>query len=381
MLSCVPSLTEDRSIAVLTGLVTCEDLPCSLLSLVANELVQQSLEDSDETLQARRRALLVNLQQRHPAVLQKTFRDLLEEDKYEKSSVEHLLFSLSLVLPDSAISDGSLLAAVAGGADLVLATVSADAVVRTSAIRGLYARIAKEELNDAELVSTLVISARPELTPHWQTSVHSALLARIQDTSPSVLESLYSSPDYLLPVLLTDAPSYVLTISQVIHSQTSPANRRVLKAHLSFLITHVYPASTPEIQTQIIQELLFPLFPFSKPRHKTAALVWELIESGEKAGRAFGSLGGCVEVVRWEGSKATESGGPGAGHESMEAMANINIALATKLAGTLLLPDCITCTSDHEQRTCNSPRASLHNFHPSFRTCAAETLMRGHLRT
>ena len=108
---------------------------------------------------------------------------------------------------------------------------------------------------------------------------------------------------------------------------------------MAFVIDHFSPAVVASAEVAgldiaIFQQLLFPFLLFSKPRHKTASLVWELIEANERVpcdGMRLsrdGLLGGCVEVVRWEeGKVAADARG------NIETMANINIALATKLAG------------------------------------------------
>ena len=176
-----------------------------------------------------------------------------------------------------------------------------------------------------------------------KTSIHTALVARVQDSNVSVLEALYAKPAQLVSVLLADVNTYVDTVAQVLHAPgPTPLGRAAVKAHLSFIIGHMYPSLTqanePEHAAQILDRVLFPYLLFSKPRQKTAALVWELVEAGEQTQGSVGRsalLAGCVDAVRWEERKSSE-GGKTADEDSYrntEIMATINLALAAKIAG------------------------------------------------
>ena len=167
----------------------------------------------------------------------------------------------------------------------------------------------------------------------------------MEDTDVSVVEALYSNSTQLLPVVRADAETYINTVARILNSSSSSPSRAVVRLHLSFIATHFYPSTAEipgysEVKTLAVERVLFPQLLFSKPRQKSAALVWEIIENTEKEGVAGKSLShhellnGCLEAVRWEEGKAAEEHSSGS-YEATQTMANANIALAAKIAGTL----------------------------------------------
>lgn len=92
------------------------------------------------------------------------------------------------------------------------------------------------------------------------------------------------------------------------------------------------------MKAEIFEQVFFPFLLFSKPRQKTATIAWELIEKSEdgkaqeKAISHYELLNDTVEAVRWEEGKTPEGSAEGS-YEVTETMANVNIALAAKLAG------------------------------------------------
>ena len=69
-----------------------------------------------------------------------------------------------------------------------------------------------------------------------------ALSIRVQDFIPSVLEALYSQPAQLLPVVLAQAETYIRSLSSALHEAGSTLGRNAVKAHMTFVIAHLYPA-------------------------------------------------------------------------------------------------------------------------------------------
>lgn len=164
---------------------------------------------------------------------------------------------------------------------------------------------------------------------------------------------MYSHPTELLSVLKADKEGYVSQVAQVLSSSFTAPSRALLRSHLNFLTNHFYPSlhGSEDIEVQglknrIIHEILFPHLLFSKPRQKSVALVWEVIEASEKEGQAVGNtishhefIAGCVEAVRWEEAKAKGDQQPteeevGSSYDATKTMADVNIALASKIAGT-----------------------------------------------
>jgi U3 small nucleolar RNA-associated protein 10 len=82
---------------------------------------------------------------------------------------------------------------------------------------------------------------------------------------------------------------------------------------------------------------------FSKPRHKTTAAVWEVLES-EVCSEEITKhelLGGCLDAVRWEEGKDKpptdgEEDEAANRHSNVDTMARVDLALANRIAGNIL---------------------------------------------
>ncbi|GJE92911.1 U3snoRNP10 and BP28CT domain-containing protein [Phanerochaete sordida] len=302
-------LDDERAAEILTALVTYQAVPLSVVRALADALIEQmQVEDAESATRACARSLLVHIQQRHPETLQACFEAALKDAGENRDALEQLLISLSVDLSGGAEA--------AQDADMVVASTSADASVRVIAVRELYEKLEKGDLSSSELAST-----------------RSALLARVQDTHASIVEALYSKPAALLPLVLENPSEYLETVAQVLHAQATPS-RTVIKAHLTFIAGHLYPAvaALPDagtLTTAVFQHVFFPLLLHSKPRQRTAALVWEVIEASEELGR-FELLGGAVDALRWE--QAQKPAGAEDGYGATEALAKANVTLAAKIA-------------------------------------------------
>lgn len=163
-------------------------------------------------------------------------------------------------------------------------------------------------------------------------------MIRIQDTSAPVLEALYANPAELLPIIFNDASAYIDTISHVLHSSPAPG-RSIIKAHVTFVARHLYPALVErsdgtKLTGRLFYDVALPFLLYSKPRQKTASAIWEILEATEKVDDAtFGLaryelLAGCVDAARWETSDDREGG-----NRSASSFIKVNLAVAGRIAG------------------------------------------------
>jgi U3 small nucleolar RNA-associated protein 10 len=120
--------------------------------------VRQGELESENAIQPRARSLLVNLHQRHPQILQNAFQNILNDETLDKNATEQLLLSLSVNLPKPVNGQTS---ARASKTDNVMATVSADATVRVSAVRALYEQMSTRDCID--IVSFPLTNSIPEV--------------------------------------------------------------------------------------------------------------------------------------------------------------------------------------------------------------------------
>ena len=145
---------------------------------------------------------------------------------------------------------------------------------------------------------------------------------------------------------MEDPTSYVTTVAQILHGQAAHS-RPLIKAHLSFIASHLYPtistvSNATQLMGMVFQQVFFPFLLFTKPRQRTASLVWEVIEATEKSAEGtailsrYEILGGCVEALRWAESQHQSpeaSANEKESYHSTEGLAKANITLAAKLAG------------------------------------------------
>lgn len=98
-----------------------------------------------------------------------------------------------------------------------------------------------------------------------------------------------------------------------------------MKAHITFVAHHLYPAISKrddllELRSRLIFDVILPFTVFSKSRQKTASAVWDIIEKSEVA--QYELLVGCVDAIKWE---SDANGG--------DALAKANLAVAARVAG------------------------------------------------
>lgn len=162
----------------------------------------------------------------------------------------------------------------------------------------------------------------------------------MQDSNATVLEALYSQPEQLLPILLNDTLAYIETVARALHAPSGESpSRNVLKAHLSFVTSYLYPALSQggkvELAAQVLDHIFFPFLLFTKPRQRTAGIVWELIEASENVAGSIAKceiLAGCVDAVRWEENKSAT---PENKEKAPGTMSKVNLAIASRVAGEI----------------------------------------------
>ncbi|KAK7688534.1 hypothetical protein QCA50_008072 [Cerrena zonata] len=294
----IPRLAANQdAFRVVDSLITYPQLPSSLTQSITTSLLGTLVspnEDASVELPLRIRSLLVHIQQRYPDVLQTVFNETLKTDPEKKDILEQALLSLSMDLPGSS---GQKL-------DSIVGSMSAESTVRVIALRELFEKLKTGSLEEIA-------------------SIRSALLTRVQDTSASVLEALYSDPVQLLPIILEDPSAYLDNLRRALHTSTSPG-RNVIKAHITFLSQHLFTALIEQDDgsksiSRLIFDIILPFALFSKPRQKTASAVWEIIEGSEIS--KYELLLGCSDVLKWE-TQAT----------SGDALAKVNLAIAARIA-------------------------------------------------
>ncbi|EAU87657.2 hypothetical protein CC1G_09118 [Coprinopsis cinerea okayama7 len=292
----VPKLTDPNIAEFLENLVSSPTVPEPVLMRLTSLLVKTA--SSNESSLSERK-MLGTLQQRHPAVVQKVTKELIDEDDDSKDTIEQLILSLSVTqnIPASKTTPGL---------DVIIASTHADANVREIAVKKLLAALSGADDVD---------------------SVRSALLARLFDDNVGVLESLYSNPTVLAQSFLAIASEYVDTLSKAIASPGAKPKRAVLRLHLGFLSDHILATLDSEQQTQIFERIFFPFLLFSKPRQHTAELIWDLI--AEKHAGTFELLKGAADI--WAKQKASERG--------IEEMVELNSGIAEKIADNIIRSD------------------------------------------
>jgi len=154
------------------------------------------------------------------------------------------------------------------------------------------------------------------------------LISRLQDPSAIVLEALYSKPSAITPIMLSDSTTYISSLCASVSSQAKH-KRAILRLHLSHLASHLWTIADPSIRDDIFHRILFPFLLFTKPRQKTAELVWDII--GEHLSETSSSntltwLLDCATLVKTQ-TIASD------GTESVDLMNQVNFDVSAKIAG------------------------------------------------
>jgi U3 small nucleolar RNA-associated protein 10 len=216
--------------------------------------------------------------------------------------------------------------------DMTIASTSADTNVRVIAVNALVnALLTTEGLEAPDLVGAVYGYKLDAILTLTQASIHSALLARVEDTSTQVLDALYDKAGVILPVVSKDPRSYISHVARALLSESKPS-RAFMQAHLTFLASRFFCCkANAAYMGDVFHTIFFPFLLFSKSRQHSADATWEVIAGSEKNDgiAAYELLGGCVDAWEWERGKEEPDG--------VEKMAGINLAITSKIAGQLAI--------------------------------------------
>ncbi|KAJ3761867.1 hypothetical protein EV360DRAFT_36877 [Lentinula raphanica] len=266
-------------------------------------------------------SLLSILHQRYLEVLTSARDELNDVDDLEEADLkklDELIMSLSLGTI-SAISSASS----SNLRDALLASSSANSNARVSGVKILLDLLQNADNADLE-------------------SISEALLSRVIDTDVPVLETLYDSVSRertLCSIVLStkdNATRYVALVQGVLFpappspgappsEAIKPPKRAVVRAHLAFIIQKLAFA-TPDWDTDwantIFLRFIFPYILYSKPRGKTADVVWDLLE---EAGKSHPWITQCTKAMSSVGEE-----------EEAERLQRLNAALTGQIASNIV---------------------------------------------
>ncbi|KAJ3515006.1 hypothetical protein NLJ89_g2035 [Agrocybe chaxingu] len=276
-------LNDKTSVSLLEALIAVPSVPLAVIEALTSTLLFVSIESSNatETIVTARR-LLSFVQQRYPAVLRR-IADGLSEDESVQRAMDQLVIALSVIPGMSTRIEDS---------DTILSSSSADEKIRTVAIKKLLKSLSGKDLSGVKELE----------------SIRGVLTARLQDSSPAVLEALYGNPSVITQVFLSDPKLYLSSLCTAMTSQHK-TRRDALRLHLTFLASHFYGKKTAELVWDIVSEQLE-----SQSTKRSVLSEW---------------LAGCAKLVK---EAATKSDGA----DPVERMNHTNFAVAGKIAENIL---------------------------------------------
>ncbi|KIJ18295.1 hypothetical protein PAXINDRAFT_97715, partial [Paxillus involutus ATCC 200175] len=324
-----------RISSLFSTVINSTDAPVAVIEEVSTILIRLAVSatnaesgeaagKTNEKIAHAARSLLSLVYQRHLELLRGVADDVLAEvggrseessddRKERKKRANELFASFSLSHPLSESKDVN---------EAVVASASTTKDARLRAVENLYSTLRDTQGTD-------------NLSDSDMSSIRSALLGRLYDTHPGVLQALYASPDVFLSTVSQDtSPQKLLDIitSQL---QPTPPARTVLYAHAAFLAGPFIKAH-PDCSAAIQQTALFPFLLASKPKFKTTRGVWEAIKEG--GGFQTGWLRGCVDI--WDRasllSKRHSDNEKEESDESVERICEVNLGVADKIAENIL---------------------------------------------
>ncbi|KAF8797612.1 hypothetical protein BYT27DRAFT_7204423 [Phlegmacium glaucopus] len=307
-----PRLLDEASVTLLEKIIAASNMPSTVIVALTTSLMKDVLNPTSETQTVMTgRRLLSLIQPRHPSVLQKVAGTLSEADESVNDAVEQLVISLSMMDPASGQPSRR------EDIDMILASSSADVNVRLIAVKELTKSISGEKVSSLENME----------------SIRNALLSRLQDSNILILEALYENPATITPIISSDPQAYISSLSLAIGATAKP-KRNVLRLHLTYLASHFWTTADVSIRELIFHQFIFPFLLFSRPRQKTAELVWEII--GKDLSQPLGTsvtdwLAGCAALVKAEETPE--------GDDSVEGMNRINLSISAKIAENILSSD------------------------------------------
>ncbi|KAL1745319.1 armadillo-type protein [Schizophyllum fasciatum] len=191
--------------------------------------------------------------------------------------------------------------------DMALASTDANGATRVAAVAELIARAERDELPESATI---------------------ALLARVADDSADVLDTLYSRPEIVTPILLAEKDTYLSHLTAALDGKDK-VDRHVLVAHVNFLAGHFAVKADPQLLDALVK-LLFPHMLYTKSRQRSAEAVWKAVAASERLSK-HPLLIECGKV--WEGSEEKKGG------DAVERMARTNLRVADKMADNIIMSD------------------------------------------
>ncbi|KAF8889071.1 hypothetical protein BD779DRAFT_1714897 [Infundibulicybe gibba] len=264
-------LNDEVSLSLLETLISAPNVPLVVIGEISTRLLSQSGSvDASETLVPIHRLLSV-IQQRFSSTLHQAADALWKADENLKEPLMQLIISLTMAQSPTMLEGKDV--------DMIIASASADANVRATAVKSLVASISDEGSAGSKELE----------------SIRAALLARILDTD-----------------LIT--PSTVA--SRALNALTPKPSKSILRTHLSM---------DKSFWSQVFYQILAPFLLYSKPRQRTADLVWDVITSSFDSGDEYELLKGCIAIVKSAKEKDSQ--------DVMEKMSETNTAVASLIAG------------------------------------------------
>ncbi|THU93396.1 hypothetical protein K435DRAFT_779869 [Dendrothele bispora CBS 962.96] len=323
---------DDQAVNVFVeSLITAHNLPISFVTRLTAKLVSSALgselpssSSNADVGTATSRQFLSNIKQRYPAQFQAVVEGIIgnpEEEEQQKAAVERLCIELStLSTLDPGTSHGGNTSTTT--IDLIVASANAEPRVRADAVRKLV---------DALSQGSSSLSESESLSPADVDSIHSALLSRLHDTNQLVLEALYSKPETLSTTTSSKSTQYLDGLEAVLNSTSVKLKHAVIKYHFTFLLSsHFFfnVKADGSMLEDAFERIVFPFLLSSKPRQRTAGMVWNLIEQGsnDMSSSAHELLKGCAETRK----KVLGE------EDTPEKMAKMNLAISAKMAENVL---------------------------------------------
>ncbi|KAF8515684.1 armadillo-type protein [Hysterangium stoloniferum] len=237
--------------------------------------------------------------QRHSSIFSEVSSEILQatETEGDRDALEEVIRSIGSV-SHPYLKTG-------GHGKMILSSVSADAGSRATAVQDLLKALKRDDNESAALGD-----------------IYEALITRVADTTVPVIEALYSDPEAVIPALGSD--SFVDAVSSALKSPD--VSRPVMRLHLAFIAGPFY-AQNHDLAPTIFEHVFLPYLLFSKPRQKTAGLVWQVLRNIE-----FGSyelFDGCSEIVAANPSVKGSA-------LSMDDMAAANLAFTARIASNIM---------------------------------------------
>ncbi|KIJ47283.1 hypothetical protein M422DRAFT_226418, partial [Sphaerobolus stellatus SS14] len=286
----LPSLTSrlenEACCNTLESFLTYPEMPATVLEQALEILLASVSKDPSNESVVR---ILLQGYLRHGPIFSQVCSRVLQGivDRTERANIELVVQKLAL---PSGSSDGDF-------RSLVMHSADADVTSRAAAVKEMLERLARANVNE-----------------------YQALRSRAIDNDPAVITALYSKPELNGQIFVHD--SYIETVSRALTSEE--ISRTVMRLHFGVIPTLVSKFKQGQMHA-LFDQIYFPYLIFSKPRQKTAALVWQSLIDNEFKYELFK---GCPDIFK---ATKKEDG------LSVEEMAKLNFAIATHIAENIVV--------------------------------------------